>query len=117
MPRNTYEQVGIAVCAADTYFMQKFDAVGIPGATTDRKHLCSSTIVLSVPADAMVDYAGLGELTNMECLKRFAAVVVSELVEEWLRASTAEYLQRIESQYGKLGFPGCIGCVDIASWE
>lgn len=53
----------------------------------------------------------------MECLKPFAAAVVSELEEVWLRAPTAGDFQRIESQYRKLGFPACIVCVECASWE
>jgi Plant transposon protein len=49
-------------------------------------------------------------------LQRFCAAVPTALGHEYLRNPTAQELEGIEDEYAALGFPGCIGCVDCASW-
>jgi len=39
------------------------------------------------------------------------------LKAEYLRKPNTVELRRIASEYGTLGFPGCIGCLDCAGWE
>jgi Plant transposon protein len=52
----------------------------------------------------------------MNCLKKYCRAVVEMFGEEWLRLPTPEECLRLEKEYRALGFPGCIGCVDCASW-
>jgi hypothetical protein len=52
-----------------------------------------------------------------ESLKRFCAAVVSEFKREYLRNPNPSELSRVEDEHAALGFPGCAGCVDCASWE
>jgi Plant transposon protein len=70
-----------------------------------------------IPADACVEYVRLSESTCNESLHRFCRAVVEEVESEWLRLPTVSEIEEIERHYAKLGFPGCIGCVDCASWE
>jgi Plant transposon protein len=64
-----------------------------------------------------VEYCCVSESTASESLKRFCAAVPVALGHEYLRSPTAEELVRIKAEYASLGFPGCIGCGDCASWE
>jgi hypothetical protein len=52
----------------------------------------------------------------MRCLKHFCNAIASTLKREFLRVSNCEELAAIEKQYAAMGFPRCIGCVDVASW-
>jgi hypothetical protein len=58
----------------------------------------------------------LSESTISDCLKHFCTAVVKRFASEYLRPPTLQDLQEIEAEYCKLGFPGCIGCLDCASW-
>lgn len=72
---------------------------------------------LGISADAVTEIVGLMESTNAICLKRFCRAIVYRFERDWLCLPSAEALHKIESQYKDLGFPGCMGCVDFASWE
>ena len=37
--------------------------------------------------------------------------------DEDLRDLSAEELQSIANEYERLGFSGCVGCLDCAGWE
>jgi Plant transposon protein len=92
--------------------------IGVRGASTDQKITAAlRQLSLGVGADAVVEYVRLSESTISECLKRFCAGVVSEFKREYLRNPNTDELRRIENEYAALGFPGCAGCVDCASWE
>jgi hypothetical protein len=97
------------------YFTQKFDAVGVRAASTDQKITAALRhLSLGVGADAVVKYVRLSESTISECLKRFCAGVVQEGIST---EPKTDELRRVENEYAALGFPGCAGCVDCASWE
>lgn len=72
---------------------------------------------LGISADAMIEYIRLAETTNSEYLLRFCKAIVVSSEEEWLRLPTEKKPVELERHYEKLGFPGCIGCLDCASWE
>lgn len=50
-------------------------------------------------------------------MKRFVTAVIGSFEAEWLRKPNEEDILEIEKRYSRLGFPGCIGAVDCASWE
>lgn len=75
MPRDVYERIRQGVCAVDSYFEQKVDICGIPGATTDQKVAAAlRQLTLGVSADSVVEYVRLAESTNLQCLKRFVGI-------------------------------------------
>jgi hypothetical protein len=65
----------------------------------------------------VVEATRLSESTAAECRQRFSRAVVAHFDAEHMRIPTVEDLTRIEARYAKLGFPGCIGCLDVASWS
>lgn len=76
MPRVVYEQIRDAVCDVDTYFVQRNDALGNTGASTDQKITSAlRQLSLGISADSVVEYVRLAESTNAECLKRFASAI------------------------------------------
>jgi Plant transposon protein len=64
-----------------------------------------------------VEYIRLSETLNNTSLKKFCSAVVTSLNSDYLRLPTFEELTEIEAVYARLGFPGCIGRVDVASWQ
>jgi Plant transposon protein len=117
MPFAVYEELKKGVLQIDNYFSQRRDAIGAQGATTDQK-LCSALrqLSLGVAADAVVEYVRLSESTNSECLKRFCRAVKMKFKAEYLRPPLEAEIVDIEGRYAELGFPGCLGCLDCASW-
>ena len=55
----------------------------------------------------------------IKCMKPFCADVVELYESEWLRRPNEDELKKIEAEYRKIGFSGCIGAVDCAGgfWE
>lgn len=64
-----------------------------------------------------MDYLRTGETLNLESLKRLTRAIVNCFESTWLRYPTEDEVTQIEVHYAKLGFPGCIGAVDCASWD
>jgi hypothetical protein len=117
VPRSTYEVLRETVIQEDEYFCQRCDACGVAGLTTDQKLFCAlRQLSLGIASDAVTEYARLSESTASNCLKRFCVAVVRGLRAEYLRLPTMHEISEIESQYAALGFLGCSGCVDVASW-
>jgi hypothetical protein len=117
MSRLVYNTIKDGVMAVDDYFTQKRDALGVLGASPDQKIAAAlRQLSLGVGADSIVEYVRLSESTISDCLKHFCTAVVKRFASEYLRPPTLQDLQEIEAEYCKLGFPGCIGCLDCASW-
>jgi Plant transposon protein len=119
MPREVYEHLRDGLLRwSDPYFKQRRDCCGKLGASTDQK-FCSAMrqLAYGTGADALVELVGLAESTNLLTLKMFAEGVVVTFEAEWLRLPNEEEIRRIEKEYANLGFPGCLGCVDCASWS
>eukprot|EP00173_Palmaria_palmata_P005399 Plantae.Rhodophyta-Palmaria_palmata.ctg9524.p1 GENE.Plantae.Rhodophyta-Palmaria_palmata.ctg9524~~Plantae.Rhodophyta-Palmaria_palmata.ctg9524.p1 ORF type:complete len:122 (+),score=14.97 Plantae.Rhodophyta-Palmaria_palmata.ctg9524:367-732(+) len=73
-------------------------------------------ISYGIPADFCNDLFDVSETTATIFLKEFCKAMVSRFGDYYLRAPSAEDLDRIENQFRSLGFPGCIGAVDCAGW-
>jgi Plant transposon protein len=117
MQRSTYEVLRETVIQEHEYSGQRYDACGVAGLTTDQELYCAlRQLSLGIASDAVTEYAHVSESTASNCLKRFCVVVVRGLQAEYLRLPTMHEISEIESQYAALGFPGCIGCADVASW-
>lgn len=116
--QSIYERIMSQICDHDSYFVQRKDCCGVAGATPDQK-ICAALRILSsgVSADSLVDYFRLSESTLMLTFKLFCTSIRELYEGTYLRRPTLSDLQNVESQYSKLGFPACIGCVDCSGWE
>jgi hypothetical protein len=119
VPRDVYERIRDGLLTwNDNYFVQKRDCCGVLGASTDQKMWSAMRqLAYGLPADATVEYGRLAETTNLACLKMFCKGVVDMFETEWLRLPNTDDATQIERHYRTLGFPGCLGSVDCASWE
>jgi hypothetical protein len=118
VPKKIWDVLREGICRADNYFRQKRDATGLTGASTEQKMVAAiRQLAYGIPADACVEYVRLSETTCNMSLHRFCQAVVGEFETEYLRLPTVDEIAEIEGHYAKLGFPGCIGCLDCASWE
>lgn len=118
MSRAIYETVRSGLLAQEGYFVEKPDATGLPGATADQKITAAMRMLsLGVAADACVEYTRLGESTIANCLREFCQGVVRQFGAEWLRLPDVDEMKKLSKEFGDLGFPGCLGSVDCASWE
>ncbi|PXF41507.1 Protein ANTAGONIST OF LIKE HETEROCHROMATIN PROTEIN 1 [Gracilariopsis chorda] len=115
--RTIYESIRTRLLQNESFFNELSDCCHVNGASTDQK-LCAALRQLSsgATADTLVDYFRLSETTLLKILKHFSKAIVQHF-EEYIRRPTHAELLNIEKQYAKLGFPGCIGCVDCSSWE
>jgi Plant transposon protein len=85
-------------------------------ATTDQKMwIAFKALATGASAEDLVDCGRL-VTTNLLCLKQFFAGVVDLFKKDWLRLSNEDDLKRLAHEYAELGFPGCLGAVDCASW-
>jgi Plant transposon protein len=117
--RGIYEKLRAGILSwKDTYFEQTADCCGAFGATTDQKMWAAlRMLAYGTSADQLVEYGRLAESTNLLCLKKFCKGVVAVFEKDWLRLMNENDFDRLSAEYAQLGFPGCIGCVDCASWQ
>ena len=118
IPRSVYEVVRSNLLRwNDPYFTERADACGVPGASTDQKlWVALRSLAEGCSADALVEYGRLAESTNMRILKTFCRGVCELFSDVWLRLPDERDFDRLHREYSRLGFPGAIGCVDVASW-
>jgi hypothetical protein len=117
MPRSLYEKVRAGVLEVDPYFSRRPDAAGVMGASTDQKITAAMRqLAFGCPADAAAELVRVSESLASESLLRYCRAVRKKFEQEYLRRPNKDELREIEQHYASLGFPGCIGCVDVASW-
>jgi len=80
--------------------------------------MCAALLQLveGVSSRAVWNYLKIGTSTARDALKQFSRAVVKHFEAEYLRDPTAEELERIASEFERLGFSGCIGSLDCAGW-
>jgi hypothetical protein len=117
MPRSMYEKVRVGVLEVDPYFSRRPDAAGVMGASTDQKITAAMRqLAFGCPADAAAELVRVSESLASESLLRYCRAVRKKFEQEYLRRPNKDELREIKQHHASLGFPGCIGCVDIASW-
>jgi hypothetical protein len=95
VPRPVYEIIREGVLSGSSFFDEKADCNGSPSASTDQKLAAAfRALVYGESFDDIVEYSGLAESTNRECLLEFAHTVRKVFEEEWLSLpSEAECMQ------------------------
>lgn len=118
LSRASYDKIRSRILSnPESYFSPGFDATGKPSATTDQKLLVSFLMLTQgCSADECVEYSRLAEPTCLACLKNFTAELRALFEAEWLRLPNAGEIETLSKEFSQLGFPGCIGALDCASW-
>jgi hypothetical protein len=117
MPRALFERVRAGVLEADHYIEQRPDAAGVMGASADQKITAElRQFAYGCPANAAAELVRVSESVASESLIRFCRAMRKEFEHLSLRRRNKDELREIEQHYASLGFPGCIGCVDVSSW-
>ncbi|CAL2229981.1 unnamed protein product [Prunus armeniaca] len=91
------------ICNYDTYFVQKYDTVGILGLLPEQKQVD--------------EIARLGKSTILECLVRFCDAIENLYKREYLHKPTARNLRRLVQKDEARGFSRMIGGIDCMHWQ
>jgi hypothetical protein len=112
-----YERVRAGVLEVDQYFEQRLEPAGVMGESADQKITAAMRqFAYGYAADAAAELVLVSESLASESLIRFCRAVRKKFEPDYLRRPNKDELREIEQHYASLGFPGCIGCVDVASW-
>jgi hypothetical protein len=74
-------------------------------------------LAYGIPANLVDDHLAMGESQAIECVKRFAIVIVEVFGEHSLRAPTAEDTTRLLRMNEARGFLGMFGSIDCMHWS
>ncbi|XP_052197217.1 uncharacterized protein LOC127804398 [Diospyros lotus] len=106
MHRLLFLRIQAAIEIHDQYFVQRFDAVGVPGLSSLQKMIAAlRMLAYGSPADAVDEYVRIGESTVIESLKKFTKVVVEIFGEQYLRCPNTSDIARLMSVAEQRGFP------------
>lgn len=119
MHRTVFNRTTNAVVSHSCYFRQGLrpDATGRVGITPILKIICAlRQLSYDLPADLSEELFDVSETTANNCLENYCLALQLSLGPIYIRNPTADEIIRIEKQFSKAGFPGCIGCLDCSSW-
>lgn len=101
-----------------SYFLQKLDAVGKPGASPVQKLTASlRMLAYGIAADAIDEYVRLSETTVLRSMKEFCFAVIAIYGEHYLRHPNSDDIRRLQEENSARGFPGMLGSVDCMHWS
>ena len=93
MSKRLFLKVVKAICAYDSYFVQKVDATGTLGLSSIQKYVVVIRMIeYSVRSDATNEYTREAKNTAMESIKRFVTVIRVVYDKQYLRQPTREDL-------------------------
>lgn len=120
--KDIYERLRSGLLSSDSqssqFFREQSDCTGRKGASTDQTLFAAfRMLALGSGADSVVESSRHGASTINECFKNFCTGVVDVFENEWLRLPNVEEMKNLSTEFGRLGFPGCLGSVGCASWE
>ena len=104
--------------AYDDYFEKKVHALGKPGFSTEQKLTAAFwMLAYGASADQLDEYIHMAESTCLNNLQRFCQSIIGKYGEEYLRAPTAEDLEKILALHASKGWPRMLGLLDVMKWE
>ncbi|KAL6587400.1 hypothetical protein OROMI_000378 [Orobanche minor] len=96
MRRSLFLRIEEAIVAADNYFTQRTDAVGVRGLSSLQKVTAAlRMLAYGTAADAVDDYVRIGESTTIESLKKFVKTIVEVFGAKYLRRPNDEDVSRL----------------------
>ncbi|XP_012851118.1 PREDICTED: uncharacterized protein LOC105970840 [Erythranthe guttata] len=117
MSRFLFCQIISGVETHDSYFVQRNDALGVPGLSSLQKVIAAYRILAyGVPADFLDDHIRIGESTAIESLRHFVKAIIAVFGEKYLRAPNEDDLSRLLQINERRGFPGMLGSIDCMHW-
>jgi hypothetical protein len=118
MSRRLFLKVVEAICAFDSYFVQKPDATGTLGLSSIQKCIAAIRMIgYGVPSDATDEYTRAAKSTAMESMKRFVRAIRGVFEKQYLRQSTREDLEKQISINKARGWPGLFGSIDCMHYQ
>jgi len=118
MRRCVFDRLLNAVVAHDRYFVQKKDALGVPGFSPHQKLTCALRfLAYGTSADQLDEYIRMAETTVLETVSRFCSAIIACFSDIYLRSPTVADLKFLLSSYEKAGWIGCLGCLDVMKWQ
>ena len=113
MSRRLFFKVVEAVCAFDSYFVQKVDATDTLGLSNIQKCIVAIRMIgYSVPSNTTEEYPKMAKSTAMESMKRFVRVIRGVYEKQYLRQPTREDLEKQMSINKARGWSGMFGSID-----
>ena len=104
MRRELFLHIVEQVCAANDWFVQKRDGLGL--SSLQKCNAAIQMFAYGIPANATDEYCRIGENTTIEAMKRFAQAVCACFESTFLRQpSLADYQKQREINAAR-GFPG-----------
>ena len=102
----------------DPYFVQKLDASGRPGLSTEQKLTCAMRMLAyGLPADLCDEFLDIAESTALEILSHFTRAIWRVYHKHFLRTPSKADLRRLLNKADSRGFPGMVGSLDCMHWQ
>ncbi|CAL2265670.1 unnamed protein product [Prunus armeniaca] len=113
MQPHLFQKIMHDICNYDTYFIQKYDAIGVLGLLLEQKLTAAlRMLAYGASAEQVDEIARMGKSSILECLVRFCDAVENLYTREYLRKPTLRDLQRLLQKAETRGFSGMIGSID-----
>ena len=101
----------------DRYFTQT-SCCGLLGHSTIQKVTAALRMMAyGIPTNLVDNHLAMGESTSIECVKRFAVVVVEVFGLEYLRTPNAQDTARLLAINKDHGFPSILSSIDCMHWS
>jgi hypothetical protein len=79
---------------------------------------CSlQALAYAVPADYVDEYVCIGEITSIDCLRRFVRAVCEVFDQQYLRHPNEDDTVRLLNIAERHGFSGMLGSIDCMYWK
>ena len=118
MSKQLFLKVVEAICASDSYFVQKADTTGTLGLSSIQKCLGAIRMLgYGVPSDATDEYTRAAKSTAMESMKRFVRAIRVVYEKQYLRQPTQEDLEKQMSINKARGWPSMFGSIDFMHYQ
>ncbi|XP_008227130.1 PREDICTED: uncharacterized protein LOC103326672 [Prunus mume] len=117
MQPHLFQEIMHDVCNYDTYFVQKYDALGVLGFLSEQKLTAAlRMLAYEASADQVDEIAKIGKSTILECLVRFCDTIETLYTRDYLLKPTPRDLRRLLRKSEAQGFPNMIGGIDCMYW-
>lgn len=114
LPFRLFEYV-VGVCKSEKVFSGDEDAIGVPSMPVEIKVLGAlRTLRRGTIHDDVAEMTGAHAETHRRAFIKLIAAVPKLLYSQWVTipAGDSEELQKILSEYARLGFPNAVGSID-----
>ena len=108
MSEDLFQHIANSVKHHDQYFAHGRSCVGLLGHSTIQKVTAALRMMAyGIPTNLVDNHLAMGESTSIECVKRFAVVVVEVFGLEYLRTPNAQDATRLLESNKAPGFQAC----------